>query len=77
MTAYRYTVEGLAADEQTWSVSAPIATKTAGDFALLPAVVMRASFQALTEGKAIFGKPGLGCHGPYTITKFLIERDSQ
>lgn len=73
MTAYRYTVEGSAADGQTWMVSAPIATRTAGEFATLPDTVMRASFQALTEGKAVYGKPGQGCRGPYKITKFLIE----
>jgi hypothetical protein len=73
MTAYRYTVEGTAADGQTWAVTAPIATKTAGEFAILPDQVMRLALQALSEGKATCGQPGKTCRGPFTITRFLIE----
>lgn len=34
---------------------------------------MRASFDQLTNGEAVYGQPGLGCEGPYTVTRMLIE----
>ena len=34
---------------------------------------MRDSFQQITQGKAVFGNPGVGCRGPYKINRFLIE----
>ena len=34
---------------------------------------MRSSFMKLTRGQAVFGNPGIGCSGPYHVTKFTIS----
>jgi hypothetical protein len=31
----------------------------------------------LTNGKAIYGKPGYGCRGPYGITRFEVKVEVQ
>jgi hypothetical protein len=43
-----------------------------GDLTVFHAV-MSEIFQQLTEGKAVYGQPGVGCKGPYTIKKIVIE----
>lgn len=35
------------------------------------------SFMKLTQGYAIFGRPGVGCKGPYDITQVLIKQVKQ
>jgi hypothetical protein len=70
---YRFEVAGTAADEQTWSYAGTLVCERQGDFPLLPGRAMVAAFRALTDGRAIFGKPGVGCNGPYTMTRMLIE----
>ena len=73
MIIYTYTVEGRAAGGQTWQTEGETAHE-AGSFpeAVLDAV--NASFQQLTQGKAIYGQPGVGCAGPYTITQLTVTR---
>jgi hypothetical protein len=36
---------------------------------------MNQTFSQLTNGKAVYGKPGIGCHGPYDIHSVLIEQE--
>lgn len=64
----RYVAEGTAADGQTW--------RTEGDIdASFPDCFDRAmvhSFQQLTQGKAAFGKQGVGCRGPYKVKRFEL-----
>jgi hypothetical protein len=36
---------------------------------------MRALFAKLKAGKAVFGNPGIGCAGPYGVSRFLIEAE--
>ena len=38
---------------------------------------MQETFKALTLGKAIYGKPGVGCSGPYQIHRVMIEEVKQ
>jgi hypothetical protein len=73
MTAYSYTVNGSAAGDQTWETSGTVELPEA-DFHAAVETVLRESFMKLTDGKAIFGKPGVGCNGPYSITRFTIGR---
>jgi hypothetical protein len=70
---YKYTVEGTAARGQTWSHSGEVSAPNAGAFTQAVDDAMRDSFKALTSGKAVYGKPGIGCRGPYCMMKLLIE----
>ena len=36
--------------------------------------VLIQSFNALTHGKAIYGKPGVACKGPYDIRSVRVEQ---
>lgn len=36
-------------------------------------VIMKDAFHQLTQGKAVFGHPGVGCKGPYRIRRFYFE----
>lgn len=69
---YAWTTNGTAAGDQTWEASGTVDIAP-GDFTLAIDVALRSSFQQLTQGKAVFGHPGLGCDGPYHIVKFTIE----
>jgi len=71
-TDYRYTISGEAADGQTWEVSGTLSIAQ-GDFALTFDMAMREAFERLTSGKAVYGKPGVGCRGPYRFLRYSIE----
>jgi len=66
---YRYEICGTGNGGQSWKTQGTLE----GRFPDLTGKAMRESFIQLTQGKAIYGKPGVRCHGPYHITKFLIE----
>jgi len=70
MNRYSYTVEGAAADGQTYVCCGQVQTEEFTDSFML---AMRAAFGQLTQGKAQYGKPGVGCRGPYTITRVVLE----
>jgi hypothetical protein len=74
---FNYTVVGGAAHDnviggQTWTVEG-VLEATMGDFMDLSERAMRAAFEQLTQGKAVYGKPGVGCRGPYRIILLKIE----
>jgi hypothetical protein len=73
---YQYHLEGGAAGEQTWSASGIIQIEKAGDFAEVPDRAIRETFLKLTTGKAVYGRPGVGCKGPYSIKRLVIEEES-
>jgi hypothetical protein len=68
---YQYMMQGTAAEDQTWATEGTI-TDTRNDIISMFTGIMRASFHQLTSGKAEFGKPGVGCNGPYDITRITI-----
>lgn len=70
---YSYMVEGTAADGQTWMVSGTVEMPHAGMFGHAVQDAMQQSFTHLTEGKAVYGEPGKGCNGPYSITRLVVE----
>jgi hypothetical protein len=35
------------------------------------------TFAQLTEGRAIYGQPGVACKGPYDIDRIVIEKVKQ
>lgn len=73
--AYRFKIEGLTGNGNTWTTEGTIE----GDMAdsSIHETAMRASFNALTNGRAVFGTPGAGCRGPYSITRFVLEKTAQ
>jgi hypothetical protein len=72
---YQYRLEGGAINKQTWSASRTIQIEKAGDFAEVPDRAIREAFLKLTTGKAVYGKPGVGCKGPYSIKRLVIEEE--
>lgn len=74
MITYTYTIEGRAADDQTWTVVGAVETEREGDFMNAVNIAMREGFMELTRGKAVYGRPGEGCRGPYQISRLEITR---
>lgn len=66
---FKYSIAGTAANEQTWSMQGTVECS----FSNAHDMVMNQTFEALTDGKAVYGKPGQGCQGPYQITHFHID----
>lgn len=73
MPKYRYEMHGAAAEHQTWSCNGDVEVANYGAFLDVPGLATKDAFEQLTQGKAIFGLPGVGCKGPYRITKLTIE----
>jgi hypothetical protein len=71
---WKWEIEGTAAKGQTWKCHGGLAGVRPGEFHSLPSKAMGSVLQALTNGNAVYGKPGVGCEGPYTVTRFLLER---
>jgi hypothetical protein len=74
MTTYTYAVEGRAANAQTWQTEGDLVTQREGAFPEAVLEALKMSFNDLTQGKAVYGQPGVGCSGPYTITKLTVTR---
>jgi hypothetical protein len=70
---YQYTVEGSGGNAQTWKTTG----KVTAEFHDVFLAAVSHSFDQLTKGKAVFGKPGVGCQGPYDVHKVLIEQVKQ
>ncbi len=70
---YKYEISGLAADDQTWIAHGTVEVAALGQFMEVPNMAVGEAFKQLTQGRAIYGKPGIGCHGPYRIVKMTIE----
>lgn len=76
MADFKYQVEGTAADDQTWTVVGKINNFREGQFFDAVHAAGAESLRQLTNGKAVYGQPGVGCNGPYKINKLVIERMS-
>lgn len=72
---YSFLIEGTASDG-TWTTKGTIDAQNA-DIVGVVSMVLRESFGQLTQGKAVFGMPGMGCKGPYDIHKIVIEQVKQ
>ena len=72
MKSYTYEVSGTARDGQTWKTNGTM-DEMPGSFLLLPNRIAQEVFNRLTQGKAVFGKPGVGCKGPYSFTALIIK----
>ncbi|HEY7415674.1 MAG TPA: hypothetical protein VH593_10820 [Ktedonobacteraceae bacterium] len=74
---YSYMVCGVSHEDNTWEVSGQVETELAGDFINTPSMAMQQAFEKLTQGKAVYGKPGWGCNGPYRVTKLYIQEEKE
>ena len=72
MQQYKFTIEGATGAGNTYTTTGTVEAHTR-DFIGACENAMRECFQQLTSGRAIFGQPGAGCRGPYSITKMTIE----
>ena len=70
---YRYTVEGSGNGGKTWKTEGSMTCA----FEKVWLLAMADTFNQLTDGKAQYGQPGVGCQGPYDIHKVVIEQVMQ
>lgn len=69
---YKYNLRGTGADGQTWTARG-YASGDPGHFVRTAEQVMTMAFRQVVQGKAIYGFPGVGCNGPYTVTHFEVQ----
>lgn len=69
---YKYEISGTAVRGQTWVTTGEVEIRDGMFYDMLMHIGSK-SFTQLTDGKAVFGQPGVGCQGPYRITKFVVE----
>lgn len=76
MRVYNYTMAGTGADDAPWEVSGQLSIDDPHEFTRTCNELARDAFLGLTSGRATFGHPGVGCLGPYRVTKFSFEQTS-
>ena len=72
---YSYEMRGTAADGQSWRTEGSVEIANPGDFPGLAMMALRDTFDRLTQGRPVYGLPGVGCRGPYQIDELLLKRD--
>jgi hypothetical protein len=70
---FDYVINGSAANGQTWTTEGRVEC----EYAEAWNVANQDTFIKLTRGAAIYGKPGVGCNGPYDIHRVLIQQVRQ
>ena len=76
MRYYLYTVDGIGSNDNTWKITGNLVIAPA-QFPDIFDMIMEDVFNQLTRGKAVYGKPGVGCAGPYTVNRILLEREEK
>ena len=66
---YRWSISGLDGNDNAFYTHGTVTC----DFPAIVNEALAQSFDQLTNGKAIFGMPGLGCKGPYKIMGFTAH----
>lgn len=69
---YRYEVVGTDSVGQGWVVNGYVDDIPGELFHHVIQVIESEVFMQLTQGKAVFGRPGLMCKGPYNINSVTI-----
>ena len=72
---WRFKIEGKTGGGNSYSTEGEIEADIADPS--IHRTAMLASFLQLTNGRAVFGTPGAGCRGPYSVTRFLLEKVTQ
>jgi len=71
---YDYEMSGTGTGgQQNWTVTGTVTLISDRDFMFVGDKVLAEVFQKLTRGDAVFGKPGIGCSGPYHVKKMTVE----
>lgn len=76
MITYTYHITGTASQGQTWATNGQV-TAEPGDFTEVVQAALIGSFEDLTSGKAVYGRPGIGCDGPYRILELIIREKQE
>lgn len=71
--SYRFTIDGHGVEGATFQTNGTTLCEFHDTFD----VAMEETFHQLTHGKAVYGSPGVGCRGPYTIKRVVIEEQPQ
>lgn len=71
--SYRYSVIGSGAEGATFETSGTVMCELIEAFPL----AMQETFRQLTNGRAVYGNPGIGCRGPYDIHRVTIDQVPQ
>jgi hypothetical protein len=71
--SYHFAVSGSGAEGQTFHCLGEVLC----EFSEVFDAAMTESFRQLTNGRAIYGSPGVGCRGPYDIQSVSIEQVNQ
>lgn len=75
-TTWRFVFEGTASDGLPWAVGCDVAAES-GDLEGAFIAARGQAFRKLTQGKAVYGSPGVGgCKGPYKINRVSMEVQS-
>jgi hypothetical protein len=73
MKTYSYKIDGSNHEGRAWTTRGRVDCEFENVFT----EVTKASFDQLTQGKAVFDHPGEGCSGPYGVHRVLIEEVQQ
>ena len=68
---YKFEIKGTARNGQTWTTKGFL---IGCEFADAFTLAMKRTFQDITHGKAIYGKPETTCQGPYDVLAVHIEQ---
>lgn len=72
---WKFTFEGTDSVGESWRTECEVAAER-GDLEGAFINARHKSFRELTQGAAVYGKPGVGCKGPYRIQKVTMEAQS-
>lgn len=67
---WRFRISGSGAEGATFEASGSLLC----DFGESFDQAMQETFRQLTNGRAVYGSPGVGCRGPYDIRNVTIEQ---
>jgi hypothetical protein len=74
MTTFIWGMTGLDGGGNRWDTGGSLQVSETMTFADVATEAQRQSFLQLTNGKATYGNPGVGCKGPYKTTSMTITR---
>jgi hypothetical protein len=69
---YLFTVDGVNANGQPWSAEGIVICEFHDTFDW----AMKQVFDQLTQGRARYGTPGIGCSGPYEVRRVTIVKNT-
>lgn len=70
---YKFEIHGKTGNGNTYTTTGEVSGNLGIEYIEMMYSVFLQSFQQLTGGKAVFGNPGIGCQGPYSITHLFLS----